>query len=211
MDWRPKHINSKAFLLLYLVVIGCLLSIYYFSRLPDQKEYRTLPAELASFLVSPPRAVPQFLLFDPQQRILTEQSLKGKWSLIYFTQPSCLPTCEAPLTVLNNLQGFFAANSVQIVLINFDANQFKNMKMFSSAFTLYGSQQQSMLDDIASTFHFLYLKTDYPASTYTLEQQESIFLVDPKTRVYARFEPPYSSAMILDKYYALRDFYARSE
>jgi hypothetical protein len=44
-----------------------------------------------------------------------------------------------------------------------------------------------------------------------LEQQHSLFLIDPKGRLYARFEPPFSSVSLQQRFIEIRQFFARTE
>lgn len=210
-----KRFNSKAFLLLYLVVFGCLLLVWQFRFEHQQPDERDIPAELQALVVSPPMPLPQFLLHATEKSgVLTEQSLLGKWSFIYFTHPACLPQCEPVLTVMHNLQQYFASRDLQFLLINFDSDQQRSMasvlRFVKLDFPTF-SADQKMTDSLSKAFDFLYLRTRHDDATYSLEQQHTIFLIDPKGRVYARFEPPFTSRAIQEGFFSLRAFYARTE
>ncbi len=208
-----KSFNSKGFLLLYLVVFTSLLLAWLFRVEQKQIDHRQIPPSLAPLLISPPAELPQFLLYSDTAAVLTEQSLRGKWSYVYFTHPACLPQCEAVLSVMHNLQQLAAPSETQFVLINFDSEQqtlrpewwLQNMPTLP----LYGGDRK-IVSELSDRFEFLYLRTALERG-YSLEQQHSIFLVDPKARVYARFEPPFSSPLIQQQFIAVREFYARSE
>lgn len=204
-----KRVNSKAFLLLYLVVFAGLLGVLVSQKLMSEKDERTIPAELAPYIVSPPGRIPQFLLYSGEGKVLTEQSLRDRWSFIYFSQPSCLPDCEAVFTVLDNLQDLSASNKRQFIVINYDSEKAKSGLPAAKGFQVY-SADKAMMEKLTAAFAFLFLRTDF-ADNYLLEQQHSIFLTDPKGRVYARFEPPYTSLKIQAEFIRLRDFYARTE
>lgn len=204
-----KRVNSKGFLLLYLLVFACLLGLFVFQQRQVENDERDIPAELAPYLVSPPARLPQFLLYSNEQNVLTDQSLLGKWSFIYFSEPHCLPECEAVFSVLENLQKLSASNRRQFFVINFDHEQARTAFPSAGQLPVY-SADKAMLDSLAEAFAFLSLRTD-SANSYQLEQQHSIFLADPKGRVYARFEPPFTSLQIQGAFFQLREFYARTE
>ncbi len=208
-----KSFNSKGFLLLYLVVFACLLLAWLFRVEQSQVDNRQIPASLDSLLRSPPAELSQFLLHSDTMQVLTEQSLRGQWTYVYFTHPACLPQCEAVLSVLHNLQQLSAQSETRFVLINFDSNQEAHRPDWwlqnTPSLPLYSGKKE-VISRLAEQFEFLYLKTALERG-YSLEQQHSIFLVDPKARVYARFEPPFSSPLIQQQFLAARDFYARSE
>jgi protein SCO1/2 len=154
--------------------------------------------------------LPQFLLYSAQQKVLTEQSLLGKWSFVYFSEPNCLPECDVVFAVLDNLQKLSATQQRQVLVMNFDAEQAASHFAELTNLSVY-SGKETMLETLTQAFAFLSLRTDELIEGYQLEQQHSIFLTDPKGRVYARFEPPYTSLQIQNDFIRLRDFYARTE
>lgn len=209
-----KRFNSKGFLLLYLVVFASLLMGWLFRTDQARYDHREIPESLRPVLVSPVTELPQFVLYGPDKQVFTEQSLLGKWSFIYFTHPRCLPQCEPVLSVMHNLKQLFASRDMQFLLINFDSRQLSAEmgKVFADRemrFPLY-SGEKKMLTTVIEAFDFLYLRTELEQG-YSLEQQHSLFLTAPKGRLYARFEPPFTSLAIQQSFFELRDFYARSE
>jgi hypothetical protein len=112
--------------------------------------------------------------------------------------------------VLDNLQKLSATQQRQVLVMNFDAEQAASHFAELTNLSVY-SGKETMLETLTQAFAFLSLRTDELIEGYQLEQQHSIFLTDPKGRVYARFEPPYTSLNIQDDFIQLRDFYARTE
>jgi cytochrome oxidase Cu insertion factor (SCO1/SenC/PrrC family) len=213
MALQIKRFNSKGFLLLYLVVFACLLSLWLFRMQAVETEHRDIPPPLKPLVVSPAKTLPQFLLHDSHGGVLTDQSLKDKWSFIYFTHPACQPQCEPVLDVMQHLRSMSASPDIQFLLINFDAQQHIDTasKQLDSDYGLpIYFADKAMIEKLSEAFAFLFLRTELERG-YSLEQQHSLFLTDPKGRVYARFEPPYTSVEIQSQFLALRDFYARSE
>lgn len=208
-----KSFNSKGFLLLYLVVFASLLLAWLFQVEQKQTDNREIPPSLAPVLRSPPAALDQFLLYSDTREVLTEQSLRGKWTYVYFTHPACLPQCEPVLSVMQNLQQLAATSEIQFVSINFDPDQDTQRPEWwlenTPSLPLYGGNK-AVIVALADKFEFLHLRTTLDKG-YSLEQQHSVFLVDPKARVYARFDPPFSSPLIQQQFLAIRQFYARSE
>lgn len=208
-----KSFNSKGFLLLYLVAFASLLLAWLVQMEKPGADRRDIPVSLRSELVSPPRQIPQFLLRSTDNQVLTEQALRGKWSFIYFSHAGCLPHCEPVLAVLGNLKQMLTNREQQFVLINFDSEDSGDMssllEQLDAELSVF-SGDVSMLAMLMKTFGFLYLPAKQ-AQGKSIEQQHSIFLIDPRGRLYARFEPPFSSLSIQQSFFQLRDFYARSE
>lgn len=209
-----KSFNSKGFLLLYLLVFACLLAFWLFTMAPKQVDNRDIPPSLQAFLYSPPKELPQFLLYSASGEVFTDQSLRDVWSFIYFTHPACLPQCEPVLSVMNNLQQLAAVGETQFVMINFDSQQQTERpewwQQTMPALPFYGGKA-AMIDQLARAFDFIFLRTPLNEQVYHLEQQHSLFLTDPRGRLYARFEPPFSSPWLQEQFLALREFHARSE
>lgn len=207
-----KSFNSKGFLLLYLVVFASLLAVWLFQAEKSGVDRRDIPDTLQPVLVSPPQPVPQFLLRSAADQVLTEQALRGKWSFIYFSHAGCIPQCQPVLEVMNNLKQILANREQQFVLITFDKSDTREMSEMQAEsgwdIPVY-SGGRAMLNMLMQHFEFLYLPASTPGAI--IEQQHSIFLTDPKGRFYARFEPPFSSLSIQQRFFQLRDFYARSE
>lgn len=208
-----KSFNSKGFLLLYLVVFAAMLLVWLSRQESAGEDKRQIPASLKAEIVSPARDIPQFLLQSVNKQKLTEQSLRGQWTFIYFTHPDCLPYCEPVLEVLENLQTLLANAEQEFVVINFDSERSGELASLLATREMslpVFSGDAAMLSMLAGAFEFLYLREDNGAGAQ-IEQQHSVFLTDPKGRLYARFEPPFSSLSIQQQFFALRDFYARSE
>lgn len=208
-----KGFNSKGFLLLYLVVIVIML-MTWLSRLEfSQPDTRNIPAELKPFLLSPARELPQFLLYDEKKQVLTNQSFKEHWSFVYFSHPQCLPQCDAILEVLENLQRYFAAADMQFLLINYDASQQTDLALASgqelSNLPMYHGEQ-AVIDELSQSIGFLYLREEFKTG-YQFEQQHDIYLIDPKGRLYAKFQPPFNSLQLQQLFFAIRAYYARTE
>lgn len=203
-----KGFNSKGFLILYLVVITALIVVWLSRQDVAQVDNRDIPQALAPHIVSPPQSVPQFLLNSKGKQVLTNSAFLKSWTFVYFIHSGCQPECDAVLRVMHNLQRFSASRDMRFVLIDFDASN-TALPNYPTDISVYTAGQQQ-LDDLAQTFDFLFLRTQY-VDGYSIEQQHDIFLVDPKGRIYARFVPPFTSLTIQQQFIALRDFYARSE
>ncbi len=86
-----KSLNSKRFLLTYLIIIGFLLVIWV-NQLPLMREdNRAIPPEMLEYLESPPRDLPAISLTSNEGQVLTNEWLENKWSFVYFCHGNCLP------------------------------------------------------------------------------------------------------------------------
>lgn len=204
-----KSVNSKAFLGLYLVITLIIL-VLWISRMEfTQPDRRDIPDNLRKFLISPPQLIPQFVLQSHKKQVLTNVSLDGKWSFVYFTHLYCEPECAVVVKVLQHLQRLFAGSSIQFLIINFGDNADTATLSFPGLKTYGGSSD--VIESITKSFDFLYLEPEEYESSLKVEQQHYIYLIDPQGRAYAVFKPPFTSLAIQKIFFQIRDFYARSE
>lgn len=208
--------NSKCFLIRYLLVVGFLLFLL-FARIPLMEvDHRDIPVELRAYLVSPPRLTPLFDQGNNRELTLTNTVFNDKWSFVYFTQTRCLPACSKSLIKMKNLEASFANSDIQFLAvgINHDYDTAATLTDF-----LKEQQVNATVIDIdkkevelfSQTFNFIFLRTDFSDGSYMIEQQQSIFLIDPKGRFYAQFKETLSTEVIRSIFIVVRDFYAKTE
>jgi cytochrome oxidase Cu insertion factor (SCO1/SenC/PrrC family) len=216
MAKRCQGLNSKCFLLTYLVIVSFLL-ILWLNRLPlVDEDRRVIPVDLDAYITSPARAVGNISLSLNHELVLTSEQYKDKWTLVYFSHANCFPGCEATLIKMAEFDTAYATQDVQTMIIDLDnevnakgkmAQQLRN-KGFKIA-VADGSKVD--IEALAKTFIALFLRTDFSDGSYQIEQEHRLFMVDPKARVYASFKPQISSKTIKQTFAKLRAFYARTE
>ena len=216
MAKRCKGLNSKCFLITYLMIVGFLL-VLLMNNLPlMNKEQREIPVAMQSYIASPAHPLPDFSLNTDNKLALTNQWFDGKWSIVYFTHSHCLPACQPALQAMNRLQSTFVSIDFQFLVIGIDTEHeaVDALRDFLDQqdldFTVATASTKT-IEELASTFIALFLKTDYVDGSYQIEQEHHLFVVDPKGRVYATFKPPFNHALIQAEFLKLRYFYARSE
>ncbi|MBL1321422.1 MAG: SCO family protein [Methylophaga sp.] len=214
MATQCKGFNSKCFLLTYLIIVGLLIVLWMNRASLRQGDQRVIPPTMQSYLESPPRLLPTFTLNTKNKLALTSERFKDKWSFVYFTHGSCLPSCKPSLDKMKALQAAFANSDFQFLVIGLDTQHetADNLSQFLMSqgydFTVAtGSEKE--IEKLATSFIALYLQTDFTDGSYQIEQEHHLFVVDPKGRVYATFRPPFKSSR--SQFLALRSFYAKTE
>lgn len=216
MVQRCKGLNSKCFLITYLVIVGFLL-VLWMNKLPlVHDDQRQIPNDLQPYLESPPRLLASFSLQTANNLNLTSSWFENRWTFVYFSHLNCLPACRQPLHTLNELQHAFASNQMQFLVIGLDQkdeplDQLTRFLTEQKLSVSIATADETTIEQLAKTFIALFLKTDYSDGRYLIEQEHHVFVVDPKGRVYATFKPPYDAAMITSLFPKIRSFYAKSE
>jgi cytochrome oxidase Cu insertion factor (SCO1/SenC/PrrC family) len=216
MAKRCKGLNSKCFLISYLMIVGFLL-VLWMNRLPLMNEdQRDIPADMQTYIASPARQLPEFSLNTPNKLALTNHWFEGKWSFVYFSNSHCLPACQPALAEMNKLKASFANADFQFLVIGVDtehetADQLATFLQGQQLDFNTATASASIIEELARSFIALFLQTDYADGSYQIEQEHHLFVVDPKGRVYATFKPPFNHARIQAEFLKLRYFYAKSE
>jgi len=210
-----QGLNSKCFLIAYLVIVGFLL-ILWLNRLPLlHEDNRDIPVALQSYLTSPPRLVPMVNIKYNDEWVLTSEIFNDKWTLVYFTHTRCFPHCDKTLTKMLEFQDAYASHDVKLLIIDLDTaatqDQLRRSLHDNHVDIPVVHGNATTIESLAKTFVALFLTTKLTDGTYQIEQENKLFLVDPKARVYATFEEQMSSIMINQTFSKLRAFYARSE
>lgn len=216
MAKRCKGLNSKCFLITYLMIVGFLL-VLWMTRLPlINEDKREIPLEIEAYITSPARPLPKIELNTDNKLILNNAWFDDKWTFVYFSHSHCLPDCEPALQAMKNIQATFANADFQFLVIGIDTEHetADDLRVFLEQQKLdfkVATGSTNIIDALASSFIALFLTTDYSDGSYQIEQEHHLFVVDPKGRLYATLKPPFNSAIIQSTILKLRHFYAKSE
>ena len=127
-----------------------------------------------------------------------------------------MPNCQPLLATMKGVKSSLASNSVQFLVVGIDSEhesteELNDFLLAQKLDVTAATAESSVIEMIAHTFLALFLQTDYSDGSYMIEQEHHLFLVDPKGRLYATFEPPYNSQSIKQLFFKSRQFYAKSE
>ena len=195
-----KNMHSKRFLLIYLAVVAILLLFYLSQQGDADVTAKPIPATAGAYQLQEPQRLPNFLLRDNQQNILTNADLQGRWHFMYFYDASCAPQCQAIWQVLANLADRYAGHQLGFWIID-------------------ATPQQQLLPDpprLPANVQIIY----DPSGDKSLWQfftnahgddflWASLLLVDPAGAWQAGFKAPFTSDALQQFYLQLRKDYAR--
>lgn len=212
-----QGLNSKCFLITYLAVVGFLLLLWSNGSLFTQQEYREIPKSLAPYIISPPKELKVDADDENEKSVLTSSPFEGSWVWVYFSHANCSDSCSESYKKLSAIRAAYANNDIKIVIIDLDGEATARGKLAKVLneqgydYEVVESQSEESVEAIAQQFEALFLRTNYDDGSYLLEQQHDIFLVDPKARVYARFNDQTSASEMKNSFVDIRQFYAKSE
>jgi protein SCO1/2 len=163
-----------------------------------------------------PKPLTAFALTDDGNRVFDLQSLKGKWSFLFFGFTHCPDVCPTTLAVLarareNIARSTVGAENVQFVFVSVDPNRDTAGKLrqyvdyFDATFVgVTGDNAQ--IASLAGQLGAPYRVAITPGvENYPVYHSTAVFLVDPRARYHAVFTPPLDAEAISRRFKVVRE------
>lgn len=177
---------------------------------------RLLPDQVMTLLPEP-KPLTDFALTDDGNRVFDLESLKGKWSFVFFGFTHCPDVCPATLAVLARARGSIArstagAEAIQFVFVSVDPNRDTAVKLrryvdhFDASFvgvTGDNAQLASLAGQLGATYR---VAITPGAENYPVHHSTALFLLDPRARYHAVFPAPHDAEAISKRFEVLREF-----
>lgn len=167
-------------------------------------------------LFSDPKPLTAFTLTDDRNREFDLESLKGKWSFLFFGFTHCPDVCPATLAVLarardNIARSTAGAANIQVVFVSVDPNRDTAAKLrqyvdyFDASFvgvTGDNAQIGSLAGQLGATYR---VAITPGVGNYPVYHSTGVFLVDPRARHHAVFTPPLDAEAISRRFNVVRE------
>ncbi len=179
------------------------------------------PEEIEEYLFWQAKDLIDFKLMAAGSKTFGLNDLKGKWSFIFFGYTHCPDVCPVTLSTMGKAFNIIektpaAYQEIQGVFISVDPKRdtLESLKEYASYFNnkftgITGDAVQ--LDAVARQMSALYTihpsEPGKPGDTYLVSHNATIFLVDPKGRLFGRFPPPQTPQELADAFMKIRTFY----
>lgn len=149
------------------------------------------------------KRVPAFSLLQGNNEPLTEENLKGKWTVLFFGFTNCPDICPITLAEMNGAVATLAEQSVeipQVIFITVDPVRDTLEKM--SEYVAYFNEDfiggSGELTDITVLTRSLGVVASYTASesgdnNYSVDHTASMLVIDPDLRVRAKLNAPHKA------------------
>lgn len=166
-------------------------------------------------LFSDPKPLTAFALTDDRQRVFDLESLKGKWSFLFFGFTHCPDVCPTTLAELARARDRIVENAagaepVQFVFVSVDPNRDtvgklgRYVRYFDSSFVgVTGDNAQ--IANLAGQLGAFYEVAVAPgAENYSVSHSGAVFLLDPQARQHAVFAPPLDAQALSERFKVVR-------
>lgn len=178
------------------------------------------PEEIADYLFWQAKDLADFRLAGAGGKTLSPDDLKGKWSFIFFGYTHCPDVCPTTLGAMGKAfklleQTPAVSQEIQGIFISVDPGRDtpESLKEYVSHF---GNQLMGVTGDAAqleafarqmSALYTVHAGDPKQSDTYLVSHNSTIFLVDPRGRLYGRFPPPQTPQELAGVFVKIRAFY----
>lgn len=185
-------------------------------------ETQALPETIRDVAIWPPVSLGQVDLMDDKQQSIKHEQFTGRWSLVAFGYTHCPDICPATLSQMGLLfklfreqQGMDVMPRMYFVSVDPQRDPLDYLgeytRYFDKSFVGISGSQQA-LADFEKQFGVYHRYLTQPGSeNYIVEHSADIFLVDPRARIVASFQPPMDLRRVASQYTGLVKYYAGNQ
>ena len=143
-------------------------------------------------------AISEFSLYDQNAQTISNNELKGHWTLLFFGYTFCPDVCPTTLAELNKVAAKVENDAFQVVLVSVDPErdspkQLKDyINYFNPKFQAW-SGEISQIESLARQLHIFFQKQPFEDS-YLMDHSSQVVLINPKGEYVGFFTAPLSTA-----------------
>jgi cytochrome oxidase Cu insertion factor (SCO1/SenC/PrrC family) len=175
------------------------------------------PPDIPGFLWPNPKPLSAFSLDAHGPERFDLDSLKGKWTFLFFGYIHCPEVCPVALSVLADVERRLSeagqpAENTQVVFVSLDPQrdspeQLRHYAQHFSPDFLGVTGNDEQLAGLTRQLGILYRMTDRgPTGDYLVDHTASVLLTDPEARLVAVFGFPHNAESIANRFMTIRDF-----
>jgi protein SCO1 len=177
-------------------IIG-VVSLFAYKQLQRSQ----LEAPVSATLLKQPRAVTPFVLTDTQGQRVTQQQLRGHWSLLFFGFTHCQSICPTTMAELAKMQRQLRADSnatlprVTLVSLDPEADVPSVLKAYVESFdkSFYGLTGDSkQLKRLTRQLGIAVMRS----APHQPDHSGTLVLVNPQAKVLAYFSMPHDGVVL---------------
>lgn len=161
-----------------------------------------------------PPELDAFALEDQDGAAFDLDSLRGRWSLMFFGYVHCPDVCPATLALMAEVhRRRGAGDDLHYVFVTIDpqrddrATLAEYVRYFSPDFVAVRGPRDA-LTPLTSRFGVIALRAPGSGDDYLIDHTASLFVVDPQARLVAVVQPPHRAAEVSERIDAVRQVVA---
>jgi protein SCO1/2 len=207
--------GKKIGLFLGIVLAGIGTAIWFAGPPPSEQ------TQAISDILASPRPLPAFTLSRGEQKSLTREDLRGKWSLLFFGYTHCPDVCPTTLAELARARQLLATDSdvlaeTQFIFVSVDPERdspdlLRDYVQYFAADFIGATGSPQQLAAITRVLDIKHSRGEAGADGYVVNHSSAVLLIDPQVRYYARLKAPHYGEEVRQRYLAIRDHYREKQ
>ncbi len=212
MSFRVKKIGLTITLL--LAMASLFIGIFVSQHWHNKKNID--PNQFHGTYLQMPRAVNNFALLGVDGKPFTNESLQGRWTLIFFGFTNCGYVCPTTMTELAKMYRLLEEKKItdlpQVVMITLDPQRdtVEKLNQYVSSFDphFYGARgDESAINAMTREMGIAYAKVtnknDADGQNYDMQHSGAVMLFNPQGELSAFFTTPHRANLLAKDYMLL--------
>lgn len=161
------------------------------------------PPQTNALLYQEAKIVKPFVLQDQNGQQVTNQNLKGKWTLLFLGYTSCPDICPMTLAKLTQITKELSPNlAIDVWFVSVDPKRDNAEKRklyidyFNPDFTAVSAEHKHLFPFVRNLGLVYAIHDDGESENYTVDHSASVTLVDPNGAVRAIFKPEFAKGKV---------------
>ncbi|KPV98056.1 hypothetical protein AN214_00442 [Pseudoalteromonas sp. P1-9] len=161
------------------------------------------PPQTSALLYQEAKIVKPFVLQDQNGQQVTNQNLKGNWTLLFLGYTSCPDICPMTLAKLTQITKELSPNfAINVWFVSVDPKRDNAEKRklyidyFNPDFTAVSAEHKHLFPFVRNLGLVYAIHDDGESENYTVDHSASVTLVDPNGAVRAIFKPEFAKGKV---------------
>ena len=161
------------------------------------------PPQTNALLYQEAKIVKPFVLQDQNGQQVTNQNLKGNWTLLFLGYTSCPDICPMTLAKLTQITKELSPNfAINVWFVSVDPKRDNAEKRklyidyFNPDFTAVSAAHKHLFPFVRNLGLVYAIHDDGESENYTVDHSASVTLVDPNGAVRAIFKPEFAKGKV---------------
>jgi protein SCO1/2 len=205
--------SKRKYATVILIIVAAIIVVVWSKNIIHNGD--SLDAQLADVLLDEPLPLAAFTLRDNNNQPFTLDSLRGKWTFVFFGYTHCPDICPVTFSELAKMyeqlsvSGQDTAN-VQVVFVSVDPGRDDRKQLDS--YVRYFNQDfigatgtLDQINGLTRQIGIRHRRLRQPnEENYLVEHSAAIVLIDPAARLVAKFEAPHYAEEIAARFNKIR-------
>ena len=209
--------RQKLFVIVVLLAVGFTLAGLVVGSLQRHTASQADPA-LMGTLLPEPRPLHDFMLSDHSGQPFGPEQFTGQWNLVFFGYTSCPDVCPTTMAVLGRVTTLMQEQTLQaprVLMVSVDPQR-DDAEKLGQYVSYFGANmvgvtgEAQQLDNLVGQIGAMYERgISDEQGAYDIAHTSSVFVVDPRGRLYAVLSPPHQAAAMVSKLVGIEKHFER--